>query len=440
LLYNILFTAGFLLAAPYYFWRMRRRGNWRTGFEQRFGRFDAKLKQAITNRQTIWLHAVSVGEVNICTNLIRALEPRIPNVKIIVSTTTTTGMARLRELLPTHISRIYYPIDRKKFVARALAAFHPEAIILVEAEIWPNFIWRAKSLNIPTFLVNARMSERSYPRYKRYRLLFRQLFASFQGVGAQNEEDAAKLIALGCRPEAVRVVGSLKFDAARISERRRVDVPGILASAGYKSGGPILVAGSTHAGEEGILADIYQRLRTRFPDLFLVLVPRHHERSREIGRELSARGVKFVYRSDVAPGRPSHNGHADCLVVNTIGELRHFYEVATVVFVGKSLTANGGQNPIEPGESGRAIVFGPNMQNFGDITRLFLQNNAAVQVADAAGLEHELSHLLGNPQRREELGTRARTVVIENLGAIERTVDMIVPFLRDRGLYVADRE
>jgi 3-deoxy-D-manno-octulosonic-acid transferase len=418
---------------------MRRRGNWRHGFEQRFGKFDAKLKQAITNRQTLWLHAVSVGEVNLCTYLIRALEPRIPNIKIIVSTTTSTGMGRLRDLLPTHISRIYYPIDRKKYVARALAAFRPEAIILVEAEIWPNFIWRANSAGIPLFLVNARMSERSYPRYRRFAFLFRKLFGSFKGVGAQNDEDAKRFIALGCRPETVQVVGSLKFDAAKITERRTIDVPALLAQVGWQTGAPVLVAGSTHAGEETILADIHQRLKARFPGLFLVLVPRHHERAREVGRELTTRGIKFIYRSDVEVGKPGNNGATDCLVVNTIGELRYFYDAATVVFIGKSLTASGGQNPIEPGEVGKAIVFGPNMQNFQDITRLFLANEAVVQVKDATELEHSISDLLANPSRREQLGQRARAVVTENLGAVERTVEMIVPHLRARGLYVRDK-
>ena len=163
-LYNILFTFFFVLASPYYFRRMRRRGNWRRGFRERFARYDPNLKQALTNRQVVWLHAVSVGEVNLCTQLIRALELRLPNIKFVVSTTTTTGMAELRRRLPTHISKIYYPIDRRKFVGRALAVINPEAIVLVEAEIWPNFLWRARDLNLPVFLANARLSDRSLSR------------------------------------------------------------------------------------------------------------------------------------------------------------------------------------------------------------------------------------------------------------------------------------
>ena len=174
--YNILFTLGFWLSAPYYFLRMYRRGNWTEGFGQRFGRYNSKVKQAVTNRHVLWIHAVSVGEVNICTNLIQALEYRCPNLKIVVSTTTTTGMAELHRKLPSHIQKVYYPIDRRVYVCRAIAAVHPEAIVLIEAEIWPNFLWRARELRIPTFLVNARLSPRSYRGYKTLGFLFRPLF------------------------------------------------------------------------------------------------------------------------------------------------------------------------------------------------------------------------------------------------------------------------
>ena len=428
-LYNILFTIGFILSSPYYFMRMRRRGSWREGFAERFGRYDTKLKQAITNRDTIWMHAVSVGEVNVCTQLIRALEPRLPNLKIIVSTTTTTGMGELRSKLPNHISKIYYPIDRRLYVNRALASLRPLAIVLVEAEIWPNFLWRARRLGIPVFLVNARLSDHSYRGYRRWRLLFRPIFAMLAGVGAQNEADAAKLRQLGCRPEAVRIVGSLKFDAAKLDERRLLDVPALLRKAGMRPGARLLVGGSTHAGEEAILAEQFLRLRLRFPDLFLVLVPRHFERSREVGREVAARGLKCVYRTEVMAHTRLKPGEADCLIVNSTGELKYFYEHATVIFVGKSLTAEGGQNPIEPGALGKAMVFGPNMQNFKEVVRSFLQHRGAVQVRDAAELERELGELLADKARREQLGRNALEVVHENLGAVIRTVDMIVDHL-----------
>ena len=439
-LYNILFTIGFVLSSPDYFVRMRRRGNWQKGFAERFGRYDTKLKQAITNRDVLWMHAVSVGEVNLCTQLIRALEPRLPNLKIVVSTTTTTGMGELQRKLPNHISKIYYPIDRRLYVSRALSTVRPEAIVLVEAEIWPNFLWRARSMGMPVFLVNARLSERSHRGYRRFGLLFRSLFAGFAGVGAQNEEDAAKLRQLGCRPEAIRIVGSLKFDAAKLEGRRLLDVPALLRQAGVKPGAPVIVGGSTHAGEEAILAEQCLRLRARFPDLFLVLVPRHFERSREVGRALEARGVKYAFRSEVMSRDEFEPGELDCLIVNSTGELKYFYEHATVIFVGKSLTAAGGQNPIEPGALGKPMVFGPNMQNFADVVRAFLQKDGAVQVREAAELEKTLGDLLADEARRQQLGRNALKVVQENLGAIERTVDMIVERLAAHHLYVAPKK
>ena len=438
-IYNILFAIFFVLSAPYYFLRLRRRGNWREGFGQRFAKYNVKLKQAITNRHTLWLHAVSVGEVNLLTQLISALEPRLPNIKIIVSTTTTTGMGELQRRLPSHISKIYYPVDFRGCVAHALRSIRPEAVVLVEAEIWPNFLWRARDMGIPLFLVNARLSDRSYRGYKRFGFLFRPIFASFSGVGAQNETDAARLLELGCRPEAVHIVGSLKFDAAKLNEQRRLDVPGMLAQLGVNNGARVLIGGSTHNGEETLLAEQFLRLRKRFPDLFLILVPRHFERSREVGRELEARGVRFVYRNELSANARYAPGEIDCLLVNTTGELRHFYEHATVIFVGKSLGAQGGQNPIEPGALGKAMVFGPHMQNFSEVSRSFLQQGGAVQVRSAAELEQALGELLADESRREQLGRNALKVVHENLGAIERTVDMIIKELENGQFYIAPK-
>ena len=280
-LYNILFAIFFVLSAPYYLLKMWRRGNWQRGLRQRFGHYDNKIKQAVTNRHVLWMHAVSVGEVNVCTQLIRALEPRVPNVKIVVSTTTSTGLAELQKKLPSHIEKIYYPIDRKKYVQRALEALHPEAVVLVEAEIWPNFLWRLRDRGIPCFLVNARMSGRSFRGYSRFRFFFNSIFASFTGVGVQNQADAARLQQLGCRPEAIRVVGNLKFDAVKLGERPLFDIEVLLRQLGMAEGARILIGGSTHAGEEALLAEVFLRLRRQFPDLFLIVVPRHFERGKE---------------------------------------------------------------------------------------------------------------------------------------------------------------
>lgn len=430
LLYRACFPVAFGLSWPYYALRMWRRGNWRSGFAQRFGHYDAGVQISIGSAPVLWVHAVSVGEMNVCVALVRALQPRLPGFKIIVSTTTTTGMGVLQQKLPSEIEKIYYPIDHHKWVTRAFQTLRPRAMILMESEIWPNFIWQAGAARIPLFLVNARVSDRSYPRYRRLGFLFRGLFGAFTGVGAQSEENATRLREVGCPPEAIRMLGNLKFDTVDV--RNSLDVPGLLAQLGVEKS-ELLVAGSTHDGEEEILAALYRRLRRQFPRLFLVLVPRHFERARPIARGLGKHGLRVFCRSEIASSTHLAPGSLDCLLVDTTGELLSFYRHGTVCFVGKSLTSKGGQNPIEPAALGKPTVFGPNMQNFRDVARILVSGGGAIQVADAAELEQSLVGLLADPARRELLGTTAQKIVRANQGAVARTVDMIVEPLNALG-------
>jgi 3-deoxy-D-manno-octulosonic-acid transferase len=424
--YNILFVVFFWLSAPFYFLKLWRRGNWRTGFGQRFAFYSPELKAALAARPVLWLHAVSVGEVGVCWQLIRALEPKLPGFQLLVSTTTSTGMAELQRLLPAHIQRIYYPADFAGVVRRAMRILHPRALILVEAELWPNLLCQAVDAKIPLFLVNARLSKTSFRNYSRAGFFLRPIFAGFTGVGCQQPDDAGRMKDLGFRPEAVHFTGNLKFDAAQPDSRAGLDVPALLRQIGAAEDALYLVAGSTHAGEEVVLAGLLTRLREKFPNLFLILVPRHFERTKEVVRELQAIGTRFICRTDIPKEAALPPGKLECLLVNTTGELKYFYEQADVVFVGKSLTALGGQNPIEPAALGKAVVFGPNMQNFASVTRAFLAAEAVVQVADAACLERAVEELLRDKQRRMELGERARRVVEQNLGATDRTVQLIV--------------
>jgi 3-deoxy-D-manno-octulosonic-acid transferase len=410
---------------------MSRRPNWRPGFWQRFGFYGPHVKRPDGARPVVWMHAVSVGEVGICVQLIRALEPRLPAFDFVVSTTTSTGMGELGRKLPADIPRFYYPFDFSGAVRRAMITFRPSAIILVENELWPNFLWQAIDRKIPLFLVNARISDRSLPNYRRASFLFRPVFSQFRAVGCQEPGDAGRLTQLGFPAEAVRVVGSLKFDAAQPDPRPGVDVRSLLRQIGVNTNAKILVAGSTHAGEEAILAGMFKRLRGRFPELFLVLVPRHFERTAEAGRELEARGVRYIRRSEIDAGKTVPPGQLECLLVNSTGELKFFYEAADVVFVGKSLTAQGGQNPIEPAALGKAVVLGPNMQNFTSIVRAFLAATAVVQVRDAGELENTVAELLSDDRRRAELGARALGVVQRNLGATERTAELISERLKE---------
>ena len=423
--YNILFAVFFWLSAPWYFLKMSRRPNWRPGFWQRFAFYGPEVKRPDGARPVLWLHAVSVGEVGICVQLIRALEPRLPGFQFVVSTTTSTGMGELGRKLPPHIPRFYYPFDFPGAVRRAMNTFRPGGIILVENELWPNFLWQAIDRKIPLFLVNARISDRSLPNYRRASFLFRPIFSQFRAVGCQEPGDTGRLAQLGFPADAIRVVGSLKFDAAQPDPGPGLDARSLLRQIGVNNNAKILVAGSTHPGEEDILAVIFKRLRRRFPELFLVLVPRHFERAAEVGEELEGRGIRFIRRSEIDAGKTFSPGEFECLLVNSTGELKFFYEAADVVFVGKSLTAEGGQNPIEPAALGKAVVFGPNMQNFTSIVLAFLAAQAVVQVRNGAELENTVAELLSDDRRRAELGARALGVVQQNLGATERTVELI---------------
>lgn len=430
-LYNLLLNIGFAVSAPFYFLKMYRRGNWVAGFGQRFAQYDGKLKQALTNRRILWIHAVSVGEVAVCTRLVAALEHRLPNHKFVVSTTTSTGMGELHRRLPAHVSKIYYPIDRRKHVQRALGTIHPEAMVFVEAEIWPNMIWGLQRRGMPHFLVNARISDRSYRGYRRAGFLFRELFAGFRGIGVQSESDGQRLVDLGANPDAIHVVGSLKFADDAPVRGPRLDVASLLAQLGVDASAPVLVGGSTHPGEEAILARTAKKLRQRFPNLFLILVPRHHERGGEVGKELSDLGVRFAFRSEITLSTQRTPGEVECLLVNTTGELKFFYERADVVFIGKSLTVGGGQNPIEPAALGKPVVFGPRMENFPQVVPQFLAEGGAVSVSDSAELEQALGDLFFNTERRAELGRNAVRVVRANQGGLEKTVDMIVAGIPD---------
>lgn len=434
-LYNFLFTLALLIGSPILLLRLRRRGNWRRGFAQRFGRYDAKIKQSITNRDTLWIHAVSVGEVHLCQQLVAALEERLPNLKIVISTTTSTGMQTLRDRLPPHVTKIYYPVDRRKYVLRALSTMHPKGIVLVEAEIWPNFLWRAAELRTPVFLVNARVSDRSYRGYRLYGFLFRKIFQSFARVCCPTETDRERLLGIGCRPASVDVVGNVKYDTAQHLPSRQHDAGRVLERMGVKPGTLVIVAGSTHPGEEVVLGRVFQRLRSRFPELFLILVPRHFERSENAMRELESLGLNVALRRVAKRRERPRPGRPECLLVNTTGELRAFYDVADVVFVGKSLTAEGGQNPIEPAFAGKPVITGPHMQNFRTIVETFNKSDAMIQVRDEAELEEALAGLLSSPALRNELGARAKNVVLENSGAIARTADAIARRLAEDGVY-----
>lgn len=430
ILYNLLFKLFFIISAPYYLLRLIKRGNWKEGFWQRFGRYPARIKAELTNKKVIWVHGVSVGEINLAIPLVEHLQAALPTYHFVISTTTTTGMDVLKNRAPSYVTKIYYPLDFKKVVRRAIHLLHPQAVIIIEAEIWPNFIWALKIRKTPVFLVNARISEHSYRRYRRFKFFFETIFRTFQWVGAQSVEDSRRLIDLGCKPEAVEVVGSLKYDSTTHISRSIIDPEFILKQLGIGSQVPILVAGSTHEGEEEMIARIYLELKKEIPNLFLIIVPRHYERGKEIGEMLERLGIKFLYRRAMTSHTHLEPGQIECLLVNTTGELRDFYKVATVVFVGKSMYGRGGQNPIEPAALGKPIVFGPYMDNFTKIAEDFVRSEAAIQVSNEQELKQAIKAILVSPQLQQKLGKNAIEVVKRNTGALTRTVEAIIEILQ----------
>ena len=428
LLYNILFPVFFLLSAPYYFWKLVRRGNWRSGFGQRFGAYGG-LRERLKGKRVLWLHAVSVGEANLAVQLVKSMQPHLKDWTVVVSTITTTGMGELERKLPTNVHRVYYPIDWLPFVKSTFRALNPAAIVLVEAEIWPNLFWQAKSTNVPVHLINARLSENSFNGYRRYAFLFKPLFRSLHAAGVHNETDAERLAELGCDRKAIIVTGNMKFDGTVTTDADTIDARALLREIGVPDEAPVFVAGSTFEGEEELLCKMLPHWRKEHPDLFLVLVPRHFERASAVLENLKPLNLRIRRRTAMNAGAEK----PDVLLVDTTGELKAFYEVATLVFVGKSLTAQGGQNPIEPAALGRPMVFGPFMQNFKPVVQSLLEAEAAIQVKDETELARQVSVLLGNPEQLAALGTAARAVVEGNKGATQRTSDLIGQTLRALG-------
>ncbi len=430
LLYNILLPVFFLLSAPYYLWKLLRRGGWRAGFFQRLGWHAPALREALAGRRVLWIHAVSVGEATLAAQLVSELGSLLSGWELVVSTTTTTGMAVLRKQLPPGAHTVYFPVDLLPCVRAAWRALNPAAVVLMEAEVWPNFLWQAQSQGVPVALANARLSDRSWRGYRRWSGIFAPFFSGLHCVGAANEADAVRLRQLGCLESCVEVTGNMKFDGAAAPREPGLDAGAILRQIGAAEGAPVLVAGSTHEGEEELLAQVAVRLRRAHPGLVLVLVPRHFERAPAVAEQLRSLGVSFQLRTSL---RPSDAAAAGCLLVDTTGELRAFYEAATVVFVGKSLRAQGGQNPIEPAALGKPVVFGPHMQNFRAVVGMLLAERAAVQLADEDELEPVLAALLDDAPERKALGERARAVVCANQGATQRTAAMVARMLEPAG-------
>ncbi|WP_372805707.1 3-deoxy-D-manno-octulosonic acid transferase [Pontiella sp.] len=423
IVYNLLFPVVFLFMLPKFLTRMVRRGGYWEHFEQRVGHFGTQTKARLREKRRIWVHAVSVGEIYVALRFIKAYRARHPDAYFALSTTTSTAHAIGRKEIDERDVLFYFPVDLPAVIKKVLGIVNPERIVLVEGEFWPNLIRLADNRGIPVSLVNGRMSERSYKGYRKLKSLTADVLRRIDPICVQGDLDAERMIGIGAPKEHVHRMGTVKFDVAQRDPAGEQVAQGVMQKIRVPADAVVLLGGSTWPGEEQTLCEIYKRLRAANPNLFLIVVPRHVERRDEVEACFEEQGLSFVRRSEAA----AFDGAKapDLLFVDTTGELRNFYSVADLIFVGKSLHEHGGQNPIEPALYGKAVVVGPNMENFPAVMPEFLQAGAIRQVPDAAALEEAIGQLLEHPAERAELGRRAGGVVAGNLGVIERTVELL---------------
>lgn len=419
LLYNLLFPFAFLFLLPNYLLRMLRRGGFRQDFGQRFAVYSEGNKKAWAHGEWYWIHAVSVGELLVALKIIGELHRRHPAWKFVVSSTTSTAHALALSQKEEWMTPIYTPVDFPFVVRHALNAVRPRAIILTESEMWPNFVWTAKRRNIPIVLLNARVSPRSERRYRRFARIIRSITWHLDAVGLQEPEHAGLWSSLGIDQTRLHVTGSVKYDPVAASPTLR-DFREILRDCGFDETDPVLLAGSTHDGEELILAEALKIIRQKHPNIRLLIAPRHVERCPRLREQLTGAGVRVGLRT-----LPAEAHCPDILLIDTTGELREWYACADLVFVGKSLCGSGGQNPVEPILAGCPVLFGPHMENFASLASALLESGGAREVQDSDSLAEISGQLLDDSAERENMICQARAVLQPHQGATVRSADLV---------------
>ena len=429
LVYDILLA----LLAPfiflYQFYRSLKRGRGVSGFVERFGLIDAERLAPLCGKDVIWIHAVSVGETQAAKPLLKALKDRFPGMRLVLSTVTETGREVAEKIAEVDLC-IYFPFDHGFAVRGALRRIKPSLVIIVETEIWPNFIRYARKGGAPVVLANGRISDRSFPRYLKLKGLFGPVLAGVDAFCMQSAEDARRISAIGAPQERVFAAGNLKYDiAARIlsvqernAARNRYLIP---------PGMPVVVAASTHPGEEEAVIAAYRTLLAEGRSLFLILVPRHPERAGAVSELLSRAGFPHGLRSRLSD-RSATFGSGEVLLVDTIGELMGLYGAADLAFVGGSLVPVGGHNILEPASLGLAMVFGPHMHNFRESAALILERGGALQISEGGELAAALRALLEDDEKRGEIGRRGTRILEENSGATARHIGVISDLQRAR--------
>src|SRR5512146_882933 len=418
--YNIALIVALVVSAPWWLWKMATTHKYRIGIAERLGGV-SRIKRLIASaptRPVLWLHAVSVGEVLAVSRLVSELDSALPEYRVLISTTTRTGQELARQRFGD--DRVFYcPLDLPWAVRAFLSTLQPRMLILAATEFWPNVLNGCYRRNTPVVVVNARISDRSWPRYRRMKLLWQPMLLRLARVLAQSDTDAERLRAIGCEHDRVSVAGNLKFDVRAVAE---ADATRVLKN--HAAGLRIIVAGSTLEGEEAALLQAWPRLLAADPQLVLVLAPRHPERFAAVAALLSQSGVSWTRRSDWQAQPPAKIMPGQIVLLDTIGELASVYSLAAVAFVGGSIAPAGGHNPLEPAQFGVPIVMGPNYVNFRAITEDLLAHDA-LRIASGENLAATLIELLTNRSEAEAMGGRARHIFELQAGATARCVHAI---------------
>ncbi|MGH9257533.1 MAG: 3-deoxy-D-manno-octulosonic acid transferase [Vicinamibacterales bacterium] len=427
LVYSLLTLLALVALSPYFLYQALRHKKYVGSLQQRLGYLPVSLN--LDGDESIWVHAVSVGEVLAARALIAELRQRYPRLRLFLSTTTRAGHELARRTVGEVDDVFYFPFDWAFSARRTLDIVRPRLFVMIETEIWPNLLRECRRRGVRTVLVNGRISYRSFPRYRLIRPFFRRVLEDIDRFCLQGDEAARRLVELGANPQRVTVTGSLKFDALDVVPPGRGRAR-VLRFLRVSPGRPVLVAGSTLKGEEVPVIRAFNRLRARGNSPLLVIAPRHPERFADVERLCRQEGLSTIRRTELPIDAEPR---ADAVVLDTIGELAEVYQIATVVFVGGSLVPAGGHNILEPALYGKPIVFGPFMQNFSEISEAFLANDAAIQVRSDRELDEAIIGLMGDPVRRARLGAGARALIDASRGAKDKTMAAITALFPPEG-------
>ncbi|MBL7215297.1 MAG: 3-deoxy-D-manno-octulosonic acid transferase [Phycisphaerae bacterium] len=424
-LLNLLYGVAIVLYSPKIIYRMLRHDRYRAGWGQRLGRIQRRTPE----KPCIWIHAVSVGEVNATRTLVDRLGAQLSDYEIVISSTTDTGLARAKVLYGADYAVFYFPFDLSPVMARAFRQIRPAIVLLMELEVWPNLAAIAEERDVPVVVVNGRLSDKSFPKYRMVKFFISRMFRKVSLVLAQTEEYAQRFIALGCDKEKVIVSGSLKYDTAQTDGA--VNGAPRLAEQIRLGAEKLWVAGGTGPGEEKMVLDAFAKLKKQngLDDLRLAIVPRKPERFGEVAASIDAAGFGYVRYSALKENNSDTKGKPTVILGDTMGDLKKFYSLATVVFVGRSLVPMGGSDMMEPAGLGKCTLFGPHTFNFKQTVQVLLAQEGAIEVADENALYEQTLRCLKDDDFAEQIAANGQNVIRQNQGATRKTVDAIQQIL-----------